>query len=390
MRILGEAFLVAAVTMLACSVAGAEGPGEQGSGDNRQKAPPKAAARAEAKRPPQKPIVDVAAETATHVEIQPLAVEFKQLSALRLDHCGNLLGTDEETREIKVIDNCGRLAGSIGLEFGPQAIDVAPDGTVYCGGQGRLAMLSSMGRVLRTVPIPDDASSKVAKRRRATSRPLRISGIAVSDRHVFVAFGSGWSLGSKSKLFRFDRNLDNPTLLAEGLRGCCQRCDVAIADGVVYLAENSAHRVVLYSREGEVLDKWGQRSRSDIEGFGACCNPMNLCFDGRGVLYTAESGLGRVKRYTTDGKYLGLVGYVGVERFTSAGRTAASCSNIAIAVTPGGRRVYVMDTTNNLIRVLHKKAEYVVPRARLGRCLRLFGGRRLHRMWYRRHNRCRR
>ena len=82
---------------------------------------------------------------------------------------------------------------------------------------------------------------------------------------------------------------------------------------------------------------------------------MNLCFDSQGVIYTAESGLGRVKRYSTDGKFLGLLGYTGVERFTRAGSLAASCSNIAIAVTSDGKRVYVMDYKANLIRVLQKK-----------------------------------
>ena len=172
---------------------------------------------------------------------------------------------------------------------------------------------------------------------------------------MFVAFGSGWSMGSKSKLFHYDLDLKNPKLLAEDLRGCCQRCDLVVRKGVVYLAENTAHRVVRYDEEGRVLGKWGERSRTDLEGFGSCCNPMNLAFDVSGVLYTAESGLGRVKRYSTDGKYLGLVGYVGVERFSNAGRLAASCSNIAIAVTPDGERVYVMDFKNNLIRVLRKK-----------------------------------
>ncbi len=122
-----------------------------------------------------------------------------------------------------------------------------------------------------------------------------MSGIAVSDQDVFVAFGSGWSTGSKSKLYRFDTQLQNPVLLAEGLRGCCQRCDIIARDGVLYLAENSAHRVVSYNRDGEVLDKWGERSRTDLEGFGACCNPMNVCFDAEGVLYTSGSGLGRIK-----------------------------------------------------------------------------------------------
>jgi len=82
---------------------------------------------------------------------------------------------------------------------------------------------------------------------------------------------------------------------------------------------------------------------------------MNLYFDARGRLYTTESGLGRVKCYTTDGKLLALVGYVGVQRFERAGPLAASCSNMALAVTPDGGRVYVMDYKGNMIRVLEKK-----------------------------------
>ncbi|MFH1920771.1 MAG: hypothetical protein ABIP48_12885 [Planctomycetota bacterium] len=334
-------------------------------------------ARPAEKEPPAETFVDVAAETASHQEIEPLAIEFKRLSTLRLDRYGRLLAGDAEAKEIKVISRRGRLIGGIKLDFGPEAIDVAENGMIYCGGEGRLAILDSLGRVCRTARVPEDAASEITdRRRRLMQRPIRISGIAVSGRDVFVAFGSGWSTGSRSRLFRFDRRLGNPQLLAEDLRGCCQRCDIVARAGVVHLAENSTHRIVRYDRNGEVLGKWGERSRTDVEGFGSCCNPMNLCFDGRGTLYTAESGLARVKRYTTDGKYLGLVGYLGVERFTRAGHLAASCSNIAIAVTPNGDRVYAMDVKNNLIRVLQRKYEKdKSPTTRPGRRIRFFDGR---------------
>jgi hypothetical protein len=298
---------------------------------------------------------DVGADTASHVEFEPLAVEFERLSSLRLHPNGNLLACDEGTQEIKLIDPAGSRVASIKLGFGPEAINVAADGTIYCGGQGQLAKIDKNGQVLKTVTVPENTASTITDRRRMMARDPRISGIAVSGRDVFVAFGSGWSLGSKSKLFRFDLELENPKLLAEGLRGCCQRCDIVARDGVLYLAENSAHRIVLFDREGEVGGKWGARSRTELEGFGSCCNPMNLAFDAAGTIYTAESGIGRVKRYSTDGKFLGLVGYVGVERFTNAGPLAASCSNIAVAVTDDGKRVYVMDYKNNVIRVLQKK-----------------------------------
>ncbi len=391
-------------------------------------AKPEASEQAEPKTPPKKQaskrepvkVVDIAPETATHIEGETLKVEFKRLTALRIRDDDSLLASDADAKVIKIISPVGEQVGTIELPFAPEALDIAADGTLYCGGQGQLAKLSADGRILKTESVPDDvapgateqppaeppkpaskknehaenakpapeakqpqedakpapeaevadgetkpasAAKKATEsrkspppRRRRKPRPKRISGIAVTDSDVFVAFGAGWSLGSKSKLYRFDLELQNPKALAEGLRGCCQRCDIKSRDGVVYLAENSAHRVVQYDREGTVLKKWGERGRDDLNTFGACCNPMNICFDGQGVLYTTESGLGRVKRYTPDGEFIELVGYVGTERFWHGSGLAASCSNMAIAVTSDGGRVYVMDYKNNRIRVLDKKA----------------------------------
>ncbi len=298
---------------------------------------------------------DLEADRATHVEGDTIDVPFQRLGALCLDNQDRLLACDTSARAIKVIDSAGKLVQTIQLDFGPEAIAVARDGTVYCGGAGKLAKLDETGKVLLTGLLPADSRSLLPKRRRGSGKGTRVSGMAVSDEYVFATFGSGWSLGAKAKLFRFDRNLKNAKMLAKGLRGCCQRCDITLRNGVVYLAENAAHRVVKYDFEGKVLGKWGSRSRTKVEGFGSCCNPMNLCFGPDGSLYTSESGVGRVKRFSVDGTFLDLVGYSGVARFSRASGFAASCSNIAIAVPRNGDRVYVMDYRSSKIRVLIRK-----------------------------------
>lgn len=301
------------------------------------------------------PAFDVAADTASHQEGDMLPVEFQHISCLRWTPPGNLLAGDSLAKQLKVISPAGELRRTIDLDFGPEAVNFAPDGTLYCGGQGRLAKLDASGRLLASAELPTHAKSEITNRRKQPNRVLRVSGIAISDQDVFVAIGSGWSTGSKSKLFRFNRDFEQPVLLAEGLRGCCQRCDIEVKDSVLYLAENGAHRVVKMDRTGQVIAKWGQRHRTNIEGFGSCCNPMNIAFDASGTLYTAESGLGRVKRYTVDGEYLGLVGYTGLERFTRGSNLAASCSNMALVPSPDGREVYVADIKKQRIRVLRKK-----------------------------------
>ncbi len=285
---------------------------------------------------------------ATHAEASVIGgtaeTKFGRLSTLALTIDGRLLACDSERSEVRVIGRDGETSATWKLPFRPTAICPAEDGTVYVGGPGVVAKLDKTGKLLK----------KVAHQEGEFPRS-KASGMAATERDLFVSFGSGWSLRSRAVIVRFDRDLGAAKTIAKDLRGCCQRLDLAARDGVLYVAENTRYRVVKCDREGKVLGRWGRRDRKDVSGFGACCNPMNLCFSPEGVLYTAESGLGRVKRYRVDGEFLGVVGYAGVPRFTRAGHQAASCSNIALAVSADGKTVYVQDVKKNLIRVLKQR-----------------------------------
>jgi sugar lactone lactonase YvrE len=283
----------------------------------------------------------------THEEIEPISLtpeaKFEKLSTFCMTPDGNLLACDADANEVKVINTRGKLLTRWKLQFAPYSIHLCTDGTIYVAGYGIVAKLDKTGNVLKTAKadgenFPDSKSS----------------GITATEKELFVSFGSPGSLRSRSSIIRFDRDLEHPTVIARDLRGCCQRLDMVTRDGVLYVAENARHRVIKYDRNGELLEKWGRHDRKKIDAFGSCCNPMNLCFGPKGELYTAESGLGRVKRYSADGKFLGLVGYVGVARFSRASRLAISCSNIAIAVSKDESRIYVLDFKENIIRVLAK------------------------------------
>lgn len=287
---------------------------------------------------------------ASHEETGPIGdskdTGFGDLTNFCMGPKGNILACDAKEQVIKVVNADGKIKAKWKVGFAPCAIDCDSKGEVYVAGDGIVARLDKDGKVIKTVNaaemgFPDG----------------RASGIAIIGDDVFVAFGFGWSLRSLSTITRFDRKLSQVIVIAEDLRGCCQRLDMTGRDGKLFIAENARHRVVVMDRDGKILDKWGQRDRVNIDGFGSCCNPMNLCFGNEGQLYTAESGLGRIKRYTTDGKYLGLVGYVGTARFVRAGRLAAACSNISLAVSKDASHIYVLDYDRNLIRVLKAKQD---------------------------------
>ena len=67
---------------------------------------------------------------------------------------------------------------------------------------------------------------------------------------------------------------------------------------------------------------------------------MNVAFGPDGVVYTAEDNTGRIKRYSPDGKLLGLVGSV---------ELVPGCKNCSIAVSSDGSRVYMLDITRGHI-----------------------------------------
>ncbi|MBW8016290.1 MAG: hypothetical protein FVQ82_08895 [Planctomycetes bacterium] len=286
-------------------------------------------------------------DSASHKEIKPIGTtketEFKALSTFCMDSKGNLLACDSKAKLIKVIGSDGKLLDTWKLDFAPYSIVSCQDGSTYIAGIGVVCKVDAKGKVVKTADVKGMPFEK-----------SKASGIAFTKKDVFVCFGTGWSLRSLSTIVRFSRDLKSPKMIAEKLRGCCQRLDIVARKGFLFVAENARHRVLKMDRDGKILAKWGKRDRMGTKGFGSCCNPMNLCFGKDGVLFTAESGLGRIKRYTPDGKYLGLVGHIGVERFTRASRKAASCSNIPLAISKDQSRIYVLDFTANLIRVMAK------------------------------------
>jgi len=81
-------------------------------------------------------------------------------------------------------------------------------------------------------------------------------------------------------------------------------------DGRVYVADQTNRRVQVFDGEGKFLSKWGEHGtrpgqfggnvsiRSRVGG------PQFLAFDGKGDLYTTEGSVGRVQKFTPEGKFL--------------------------------------------------------------------------------------
>src|SRR5690606_12531104 len=93
---------------------------------------------------------------------------------------------------------------------------------------------------------------------------------------------------------------------------------------------------------------WGQQARTGLDGFGSCCNPMNVAFGPDGTIYTAESELGRVKRFKPNGELVELVGKVDI---------VPGCKKVAIAVEKSGDNVFMLDISRNHIVKMERLAD---------------------------------
>ena len=204
--------------------------------------------------------------------------------------------------------------------------------------------LMAAQRELREAKISPEL--RVMQQRMVILQKASINAIAVSGKDVFVA--CPMTKGFGYAVWRTDADFGNAKIIVEGLTGCCGQMDIQARDGKIYAAENARKRVVCYDHDGKQLASWGKNERGGPEGFGSCCNPMNLRIGSDGNVYTSESNVGRIKRFTPEGKFLGLIG---------AAEIVPGCKHVAIGVNADGCRVYLLDITRSQVVLLTKKEQ---------------------------------
>lgn len=167
----------------------------------------------------------------------------------------------------------------------------------------------------------------------------RIPSIAVSGDDVFVAV----SASRGYEIWRTDANFENGAMIIDKLSGCCGQFDFYAQGENLFLAENSQFQVGIYDRDGNRLSAFGRRGEQDETGFGSCCNPMNVICTANGEILTAESSIGKIKRFNRDGELLTYVGKA---------RIGGGCKHVALGFDESRNRYYIQNQDKNQISVL--------------------------------------
>lgn len=310
-----------------------------------------------------------------------------------------------------------KMVSELELPFPATAANVAPNGTIYVGGAGKVAIVSAtleLKEVQRSPQLADEetlkermvkaAQEKAEKTKEALSKQieqiagriekLKESGEEINDRDKkrletylkqkemlednlkrytessvidpakLMATASGVRAIAATKdavfvccnalegygyeVWKTKPDLSEASVILTGLSGCCGQFDIQATEELLVLAENTKFSVGVLNHEGKRLSSFGQSNRMGGEGFGSCCNPMNVRCCENGDILTAESSIGTIKRFDKDGKLVGVVGKA---------KIGGGCKHVSLGYDKTRDRYYMQYEDKNAICVLVPNSE---------------------------------
>lgn len=223
-----------------------------------------------------------------------------------------------------------KLLASWKLDFAPQALDVRKDGSIIVGGNGKVAIFDANGTVKAAGAVPGKRA---------------VSAVAHTGDDVFVC-----SYGDAGfAVYRMKDDLKDPKRIIANLSGCCGQMDIRAHGQYLYAAENTRFSIGKYDLGGKKLADFIHNDAKKQDHYGeGCCEPKNICFAPDGTILTAASGQMEVKRYDSNGKFLGAV--------AKLPDADGSCVRVTLGVSRDGSRVYMLDTSTNTVRLLRQTA----------------------------------
>ena len=171
-----------------------------------------------------------------------------------------------------------------------------------------------------------------------------IPSVAATSSDVFVTTSTGMGY----EVWRTDAEFENPVKVVDKLSGCCGQMDIFAAEDRLMIAENTRFQVGVYDRDGQRKLEFGERAQSGDNGFGSCCNPMNVICCNNGDILTAESSIGKIKRFNAEGE---MIGYVGKARI------GGGCKHVSIGFDEKRDRYYIQYEDKNHICILAPNGE---------------------------------
>lgn len=214
---------------------------------------------------------------------------------------------------------------------GAQCLAVGPEDRIYVGGDRGLSVFDAAGKPITAIELPlpvkcaavDQAGNVYLGMRdhveiygagldRGHSWPslgMRavITSIAVAGNEVFIADAGNRLIhrcdSSGKVLVRIGDSPGDTRFIVPS-----PYFDVAVGpDGKLWAVNPGKHTIDNYSCQGVRQGGWGEAA-IEIQGFCGCCNPTHLAVLPDGRFVTGEKGIPRIKLYSAQGVFIGVIG----------------------------------------------------------------------------------
>ena len=249
-----------------------------------------------------------------------------------------------EPAEIRILSPEGKLLKTWPMEFKPEAVCVADDGTIFVAGAGRMAKLDQSGKVLLATnspqvselpplpePVKEDEAAKVAREKKVEQleakvkkaqeayRKARREAKLPEDEDVADELGDRSTAAQvllikepMEKLTAAQQELEkasiSPEMLVmrkrEEIREKAAVNGIAVTKGDVFVACRMAKT---YGFAVWRVDRDFANAKKIIEGLRGCCGQMDIQAKD-GEVWVAHNAAHKVERYDRDGKKLSSFG----------------------------------------------------------------------------------
>lgn len=256
-------------------------------------------------------------------------------------------GGEGKDSPIKFVLAWGKPGKEAGEFHSPIGIAVTAKDELYVSefANNRVQKFTADGKFLLQFPGEKNPGGiAVDKQGRIYVAPLMSGKICVYD-------DTGKLLREWGKVGKADGDLEQPG-------------GIAVAkDGTIYVADQINRRVQRFTPEGKFLAKWGEYGTKPGQFDGVeniksrTGGPHFLAFDRHGNIYTTEAKLGRIQKFTSEGKFLMAFGNNTTEPGGFGGRPKNLPGPIGIVVDRWDR-IWV-SATNNRVQCFSPEGKYL-------------------------------
>ncbi len=264
----------------------------------------------------------------THREARQLPVPIEDACGLALDGADRIYVCGYDA--VAVLATNGEAPRILTLVEPARCLAVDDDGSLYLGGGDRLTVLAADGRRRGGWAL--------------VNTQALITAVALADDAVYVADAGNQTVLKYDRTGRLLATLGARAggRVGQGFVVPSPCFDVAVArDESLWAVNPGRHRLENYGPAGTLNATWGQAGMA-IEGFCGCCNPAHIALLPDGGFATSEKGLARIKTYSPQGQFRGVVATTEALGEGNAGLDLA-------ADTAG--RILALDTRANVVRI---------------------------------------